>query len=229
MMRKHPLVQIRGTPGSGKTTILQLLSYYIETCHPEISKVISFACWPAARATGTKTGKSDEETPAEWYAWERWFLERCGVTKEEFVNTEIVILIDDGESSYDDGNLWHILIKTRLEKLDNLRILIALDYGSISEDDDDLELLTPASHILTPLNVISDDQIISLYASGQKPGVFFTESEYKDLVGYFTESKGLRLPEEFEKDLFYRTGGHCAATYDLLDDIFSSTVSLTRQ
>lgn len=213
MMKNFPMVQIRGTPASGKTTLLRLLSVFIKFYHPG-TIVRIFTQWPKA---GQKDGP-----PIELQDWEEWLVRQLDVAENRLYNPKlpIVILIDEGQDCYHDRVLWNYFIKTRIQTLRNIRVVVACCYGSISEGAEmDIVKLTTSPDFIHP------NQIVQLYASGERPGVFFTEPEFEEVVEAFRDNKVLQLMPKFQRSLFYLTGGHCSATFDLLQHIFTSSVS----
>ena len=214
LMKEFPLVQIRATPASGKSTLLRLLRAYCRSNESDFDVVSLMVGWP-------------DETPGDFYEWLKAFAKRIGygVTLKDFEATrpnskKIAILLDEGQTSYHDLQLWHSFIKTALETRKHIRIVMASCYGSNSDGDyneNHRGLLTQVS--------IGDERIVQLYASGPKPGVFFTQKEFAELEKKFAEGTNLQLSGSFRRSFFNITGGHCGAVFGLLQHIFSSSVS----
>jgi hypothetical protein len=218
LMKKYPLVQIRATPASGKTTLLRLLRAYCRSNESDFDVVCLLTGWP-------------DKPPGDIGEWFKAFVERIGlgVTIKDLGTTQpyskkIAILLDEGQHSYHDLQLWHSFIKTDLKTRTHIRFVMASCYGSISDGDYNEHHEHRRRRGAPTPDFIGEERIVQLYESPPKPGVFFTKAEFAELENKFSKSTTLQLNSSFRKSLFNITGGHCGAVFDLLHNIFSSSV-----
>lgn len=123
--------------------------------------------------------------------WDGHLVQKCQEAGYHFVNcdnlmsTDIVFLLDEGQTSYRDLDLWNLFIKRQSGGLDYLgpRMCIFASYGSQKRANDEL---TPVR--LGSLQLIS----ITKLSTPETPDVclYYSEEEFRDAVDRICSSPG---------------------------------------
>ena len=112
----YRLIHIRGTPGSGKSVLCHLISNYLNSNYPNLT-VSNICGWKSSEV------ERDEDPNVH-------LKKRTGVTIMEFLASQNrVLLIDEGQETYSDGQLWGQLFKLVTRLTGPFTIMFA-SYGS---------------------------------------------------------------------------------------------------
>ena len=195
--------QVRGTPGTGKTSLCRLLARHVKVCEPT-TNVITLARW------------SPNETDMRSDRWERLL---CGQGWKK--NTNTVLLFDEGQVTYNDGNLWNDFFKCLNDDYPLCRVILFTSYGSPSNTistEQGTPMVIPDWQRVTLLPIQHDDNLPPV-------GLFFTEKEFKDLVSVLYPETDFRFDGYFFETLFDITKGHVGAIRDFVRVIVADDVS----
>lgn len=192
--------QVRGTPGTGKTSLAELLAYHITQQEPT-THVIWMQGWPQdyIKARGR---------------WRDYFK----IDKGWVENQQTVFVFDEAQLSYVDGDLWNNFFKS-IHLYSNCRAIAFTSYGSPT---------TPIMIEGTPI-VISDERRVTLRAIQHKDGLpsaglFFSRVEFDNLVSTMYPSQKYLFDKSFFNELFHLTDGHVGAIADFIRIILSHEV-----
>ncbi len=192
------MMKVRGTPASGKTVLAQLLAEHIYQ-QDESVHIIWIYGWP---------------TKAERRNYRSYLQEKGWI---EYAKT--VFIFDEAQESYHDIELWTGFFKSMRAHRER-RAIVLCSYGS------------PASRISfreIPL-VVTDAQRVTLRHIDHKDhlppvGLFFTLSEFNDLVTKNYPSPQFHFHSSFFDTLFRVTNGHVGAIQDFISIIIADDVS----
>nr|CAG8515135.1 10672_t:CDS:10 [Entrophospora candida] len=124
MIRQNRVVQVRGPPYSGKTSLAQATEIYIRKKYPKTQVIfITFA------------------TANEDYEFEKYIKEKSGKSWDEILNSETntVVIFDEGQQTYNKEKhkthiLWEGTIKMILQsQYPTLSIVLFCAYGSSND------------------------------------------------------------------------------------------------
>jgi hypothetical protein len=193
-------LQVRGTPGSGKSTLVTLLRLHILNVEPE-SSVHIIDGWPDKPFPGTKAidyeSRLMESVPG-YPAKSRTYL-----------------LFDEGQDTYWDIWFWNNFIKNR--HLTYYCIILFCTYGSPSSRPVDFSIGNPPR--LVP------KARVSLWPTDVCPGILYTRTEYDEVVSLLDSP--LNLHPDLQTLLFYWTSGHAGAVASLLTSISQQASTLS--
>ena len=157
LLNPSDIIQVRGTPASGKTTLAKLLHDYILKNQPE-SWVTRIRAWKS----------ENDMPPGGWVEWldSRWISQPGSV-----------LIVDEAQSSYWDLAFWQDLKDIKPES--PFRVITFASYGSAGRNINDP--LTP-HHISARQNISLNaldhgDQIaVGLLAKAEFDDLFFFQS-----------------------------------------------------
>ncbi|KAL4883866.1 hypothetical protein BJY04DRAFT_183395 [Aspergillus karnatakaensis] len=197
----HEVVQVIGTPASGKTFLSELLrNFYLERNRT----VFLLKSWDRMDLHGD--------------AWDELALrlERTypGYSYKDFFAPQTVIIIDEAQRSYDDIDFWNIVIRKRLaSEGHDIKICLFSRYGSPFTGVEEL-FNNPAkfgaySHV--GLTALPTEYSIGI-------GLFYTTDEFEEVVSLLSSrhAEKFRLDSEARKYLYELTDGHPAGVAALV-------------
>ncbi|TGZ85567.1 hypothetical protein EX30DRAFT_361387 [Ascodesmis nigricans] len=163
---EHWVVHIRGTPASGKTTLAALLYSHYRRIG---TLVILLSGWPKQKPNDYRS-VIVERAHAQGITSLAW---------DNVTSANIVVILDEGQTTYGNSELWLDFVKTQRGKQWGPRICILTSYGSPSSGPEAMELGSP-------LGFLSPEQRVSITVSKLRgsPDValFFTRAEFDDVV-----------------------------------------------
>ncbi|RAH59593.1 hypothetical protein BO85DRAFT_467332 [Aspergillus piperis CBS 112811] len=198
----YPVVHVRGTPASGKTTLARLLRDSLQ----DQGRIVPFV--------HTWKRNLDELDSEPWMALAMALKQRLlPVHMPDLMSNEVVMIVDEAQMSYDDDYLWNFIIKSLIDKPDRykLRLCLFCCYGSPSTG------LEPSqgSKVFTPVTIPETQRITltpQLCSESPKIGLFYTESEFNDvlcrIVRYEFSNLVVTIDEEAKRYVFSLTNGH---------------------
>ncbi|KAF8222780.1 hypothetical protein L208DRAFT_1412870, partial [Tricholoma matsutake] len=192
ILREEKLVQVRGTPGCGKTTLMNLLHSYIHKKLPS-AFVNTQESWPPKESGPSQQQRLRQVDPA--------FPRPDGLA---------FLLFDEGQDSYDDHLFWNGFLKGVGDGFYPwYHVILFCSYGSPSSH--------PVPHdIGTPL-ALCDAARISLWPQEgleELIGILFKCSEFDEVVSQFEHR--LSLHPDLLDLIFDWTVGHAGAVVEIL-------------
>ncbi|PYH70284.1 ATP-binding protein [Aspergillus vadensis CBS 113365] len=194
----YPVILVRGTPASGKTTLARLLRSRLQ----EQGHIVPFFY----------TWKQDliKLDPELWVALAKAFKQRLPRSQiPNLMNDEVVMIVDEAQGSYDDDYLWNHIIKLLIDKPRRykLRICLFCYFGSPSTG------VEPPQGLHYSPAIIPERQSITLTpqscSESPKIGLFYTESEFDDVLcrifRYDFPNWRVTIDDEAKKYLFFLT------------------------
>ncbi|KAK2459536.1 hypothetical protein APHAL10511_008442 [Amanita phalloides] len=189
ILQRHRLVQVRGTPGSGKTTLKDLLHDYIlqQNFHASVESIESWATHPGEDIYTIVT-RVDPAYPSP------------------LVPT--YLLFDEAQDTYHDVNLWNNFFKRVHDgAFNNYYIVLFCSYGSPSPQ--------PVMYDRggTPL-ALNPAARVSLWHAANPVGLLLSQTEFEEVAAKYKPS--LKLHPGLLDYLFHLTAGHVGAVVSLL-------------
>lgn len=191
IMNESGAVLIWGLPGSGKSTLGQLL---FEHLNEQGTKTVFINDWPA-----TKNGKV-EECLAE-------FCQSTypDTTTEDALSGDFVFIIDGAQKCLQKLKR---VIKIAISSKKGPKFCLLSDQGPIADRNSVFEILPEISHLATH------------GACAENVGLFYTQSEFEDVVSRTTSKNlGYRLSKEATNHIFCMTAGNPLIVSSILDYI----------
>jgi hypothetical protein len=193
---------VRGTPASGKSTLLGLLHTYIKKKEPTaVFQIIE--SWPEENRNDIRSRLQQR------------------IMDFPKPSTTTYILIDNGQDTYWDILLWEIFFKSVTSSTNLLyRVIIFCSYGSAGIRPLDYKTGTPLD--LTPQARVS--LVPNREQDGEFPpiGLLYTREEFNEVIEV-SSCKG-KLGEDLQELIFSWTNGYAGAVTAMLD-IISTEVS----
>ena len=190
--------QVRGTPASGKTTLLHLLWAYILTKDPNAA-VIPIFDWNIDKQIDgfARLRRNIPGFPTP--------------TKKTY------LLFDNGEGTYLDASLWDYFFK-RHKDFDNYRTIIFCSYGSAKSQPLRYNPGTPVNlESVARVTLVCDDKSEDEFG---KVELLLSPDEFKEII----RRRKLAVADDLQDRIFSWTGGHVGAVIDILE-IISRQVS----
>ncbi|OJJ78666.1 uncharacterized protein ASPGLDRAFT_138465 [Aspergillus glaucus CBS 516.65] len=208
LIKRRQVVHIRGTPATGKSTLAHLLARHVSILEPGLE--VYHLCWPESFDYLSKSAP---------YSYLLNNLARRSQDRDDWMDIDGLLIIDEAQASYRYSSLWNDLIKF-LEPGFGLRVALFSSYGSASA-------LVQEASTLTPLK-LNSNQRISLKRSAEHPDLclLLSHDEFHDLVyrrcQSYGDSQPFRPSAELIEHLFGMTQGHAAASACVLEILSES-------
>lgn len=215
-VQTYHIIRVRGTPASGKTTLMKLMVNKLLASDPE-TPVYIISGW-------------DRKSVCEEGGWGAYLAKRTGIHGHQWLGHRGYLFLDEAQESYWDGELWASFFKT-IDRTYNPYIVIFTSYGSPTEGSTGFE-----SHlyIKTPM-VFGDGQQISLRPiqsinTGLQPvGLLLDEGEANEVVEKLAPNVVANgwaaLTEDLKKGLFLSSNGHVGLLTSLINILRDVPVS----
>lgn len=192
-------IQVRGTPASGKTTLLNLLWTYIKAKEPNGVNIHLFVRWNRDGVDNV-----DDST---------WLRQKIPGFPNPTAKT--YLLFDNGECTYWDAALWDYFFK-RHRDFDKYRIILFCSYGSAGSQPLRYNPGTPMNlESVAQVSLVCDDMSVDNFG---KIKLLLSPNEFDEIIERrqveFAVAPGL------QKMIFSWTGGHVGAVTDVLNIIF---------
>ncbi|RPB18160.1 hypothetical protein L211DRAFT_815718 [Terfezia boudieri ATCC MYA-4762] len=199
---------VRGTPAIGKTTLLKLLYYYIDTLDdgPSVFRINGWAQGRVAESKG----------------WANHISRETEGLDVRDASVAYVILLDEAQSTYWDDQLWSEFVKELSQGSWNAKhhyLVMFSSYGSVSLPD-----------AITPPHITAH-QLVSLRPNNDHPyplGLLLSEEEFTDALARkcrHHKPKPIQFTEDVSSVLYAVTQGHAGALHSLIDSFTSYIVT----
>ncbi|PLN79533.1 hypothetical protein BDW42DRAFT_172707 [Aspergillus taichungensis] len=199
LIESYPIVHIRGTPASGKTTLSQLLR---DSLIKQGKRVFLLPFW-------TPLENFNSARPEAWTALHNMLTQKFSDPSiSDYLGEESVLIVDEAQMSYGDMFFWNGIIKERSDGLikHKIRICLFCSFGSPSTGVDDV--------IYTPHRIFPEQRVtITPQPDPDSPqiGLFYTETEFSDVISRLAQHRFTEiftLDDEAKSYLFSLTNGH---------------------
>ena len=223
------IIQVRGTPASGKTIVMQLVANKLLKMYGREFPIHTLCGWEKVKTAG----------------WNAYLEQETGVCGEIWRGHQAYLLIDEAQESYRDGELWAALFKSIGPAVGFPFILLFSSYGSPGRGyvgfDEQKHIKTPMSFApkqqisLRPEKDIADDLPISM-RSGKSTelhtcrpvGLLLKEDEAIDvLTQYAPTAIQPSLSADLKRELFLISDGHVGFLVGLADVLPDVPVSVS--
>lgn len=220
LINSHPVIHIRGTPASGKTTLSQLL-------HDRLTEQGKLAFlltgWNPLENFKTSSTRTDA-----WSALHNMLTKEFpGHSVSDYLGKS-VLLVDEAQMSYGDMLFWNGIIKEHSDGITQfgIRICLFCSYGSPRTGVEDVHF-TP--HSFFPAQRVT----MTPQPDGQSPqiGLFYTESEFNDALSRMVQHafiETITLDDEAKRYLFMLTNGHPGGLQSVMAYIYHVCFILLR-
>ncbi|KAJ7657977.1 hypothetical protein B0H17DRAFT_353274 [Mycena rosella] len=213
------LVQVRGTPGSGKTTLMHHLNNFILDQYPEAT-IVRFWSWekpsaliPYNDSTRTIQRFETQQTPGGALKWDE-------LTSPALSRT--YLLFDDAQNTNFDHFLWGELFKTVPS---NVHILLLCSYGSTWKYDP-----TDPNSVHGTLFEIPPTQLVGLRPTPQvKHHLLFSQKDYNQIILHRSHSSSnhhISLNQALHDRIFSACEGHIGAMSAYLGIVYAAAVTM---
>ena len=199
----YHIIQVRGTPASGKTTVMQLVANKLLQMHGHEPPVHILTGW------------DKEEVRAA--GWNAYLEKQTGVCGYGWLTHQAYLLLDEAQESYWDGELWAALFKSIQRAVRNPFVILFLSYGS---PDRGYAGFDGEKHITTPM-VFAPEQQISLRPEkdfDNNPQIFIQSGKSAKL--HTCRPAGLLLKEDEAIDILTRYTSFLSLSADLKRELF---------
>jgi hypothetical protein len=211
---KYRVVLVCGTPACGKTILMHLIHRHILEKHPTL-RVTTFYGWPA--------GMKDEDSNKYLESKTRTSLAQILCAQD------MVVFIDDAQSSYYDDNLWSFL--KHLGPNRGAYFILFSSYGNPGPSP--VEVKTGTSPIFEPGQRVSLDwrNVDRRNASrtGRSIGILLSKNEAEDVIKRYciTSPNPLRFSRDLQGHLITLSKGHAGALNGLIETVAKDSASIT--
>lgn len=204
LLEYHRVIHLRGTPASGKTTLaLQLRDYYAD--RQEVAVLITG--WPTSADPIAYLVRNCHDVGA------------TSITTRNFLQSDVVIIFDEAQASYEDYSLWLGLIKTQSGNICGPRLCLFSSFGSPQSGHSSYPrhttpvFLGPAQRVSIRPSHIPDSPGISL---------FYRRDEFEKVVQLRCNlaTSPFSVDVACQDYIFNITSGHPGAVFGLLEYIY---------
>ena len=115
-VQHYHFIQVRGTPASGKTTVMQLMANKLLQMYGHESSIHVLCGW-----------NRQEVRVAGWNAY---LWQQTGISGNSWLTHQAYLLLDEAQESYWDSELWAALFKSIQPFVGNPCIILFSSYGS---------------------------------------------------------------------------------------------------
>ena len=224
-VQRYHIIRVRGTPASGKTTLMQLLANKLLEIYDHTTPIYTLLGWRKEIVHGL-TG------------WNAYLEHETGVCGNNWPSYPAYLLLDEAQQSYWDEALWANLFKA-IEPVVGASPFIVLfsSYGSPGQGFtgyDEKYTTTPMSFAaeqqisMRPYESI-DDQLPISSQSFRPVGLLLDEDEAIDVVTRYaltTIQPSPSLSADLKKGFFLISEGHAGLLTSLVRVLQNVPVSL---
>ncbi|EED21016.1 conserved hypothetical protein [Talaromyces stipitatus ATCC 10500] len=174
---RFPIVRINGTPASGKTTLMKLMTKHLLKNKEDHKPIYVLIGWEYQRVKDAS-------------GWAKYLEEQTGINGFEWISHSGYLFLDEAQESYQDTELWAGLFKD-LDTSSNCRILLFTSYGSPDSIYEGFDKPTFRKTPMTfdPAQQISLNPDYSVVPDYNPVGLLLGEGESMKLIGDFMKSR----------------------------------------
>jgi hypothetical protein len=228
----YHIIRVRGTPASGKTTVMQLVANKLFRKYGQTTPIHTFSGWNENVVKGA-TG------------WKAYLKQETGVDGNKWRTYPAYLLLDEAQQSYWDDQLWADLFKAIQPVVGSPFVILFSSYGSPNSGFtgfDEKYIKTPMVFAaeqqisLRPDESISDYLPIPIrpsesikYHTYTPVGLLLDEDEVIDIVTRYTPAiiqPSPSLSADLKKGLFLFSEGHAGLLTSLVYAIQNIPVSV---
>jgi hypothetical protein len=229
----YHIIVVRGTPASGKTTVMQLVANKLLKMHGHESPIHILYGW-------------DKETVTGATGWIEYLRQETGVRGDDWPTHPAYLLLDEAQQSYWNDELWGALFKSIRPSVGYPFVILFSSYGSPGRG---YEGFNPQKHHKTPMVFAPEQQIglrpdesidrdlpISIWSGGStemhtcRPvGLLLEEDEAIDVLTRYASTAiqpPISLSADLKKELFLISDGHAGLLLDLVSVLKRVPVSV---
>ena len=220
-VRRYHIIQVRGTPASGKTTVMHLVANKLFGMYGHKLPIHVLYGWNERKVSG-----------AGWIAYLR---QVTGVRGDRWPRHQAYLLLDEAQQSYWDDELWAALFKSIQRDVGAPFVILFSSYGSPGRG---YEGFNGQKHIKTPMVFASDQQISMrpeindnlpvLVQSGESAelracrpvGLLLKEDEAIHVLTRYALAAMQPSPSllaDLKRELFLISGGHVGLLIGMID------------
>jgi hypothetical protein len=211
-VQRHYIIRVRGTPASGKTTVMKLMANKLLEKYGQTTHIHTLSGWNKEGVRGA-TG------------WNAYLKQETGVLGEDWLAYPAYLLLDEAQQSYWDGQLWSDLFKAVEPHLGvSPFVILFSSYGSPGQGfagyDGEKHMVFAAGQ---QISLRSDENIedyhSTLLLSWKPVGLLLDEDEAIDIVTRLTLAAPQLSPPlsaDLKKGLFLISGGHAGLLTSLV-------------
>ncbi|KAB8229541.1 uncharacterized protein BDW43DRAFT_303111 [Aspergillus alliaceus] len=213
ILDEERVVQVRGTPASGKTTLAYLLDRYY---HQRNVPSVIIPNWPQDNCHGY----------ANFLVRNANDVGYSFVTTRNLLNCDIVFILDEAQMSYHDSGLWLGFIKTQNDRHFGPRVCIFSSYGSPTGGGDDYNPGSPLGYLGVQKRV---SITVSMIQDSPSISLFYNQGEFNEVVQRICSNvrRPLPLHQEASDYIYTLTSGHpgaVEAVLDMLQKVYRSKI-----
>ena len=231
-VRHYHIIQVRGTPASGKTIVMQLVANKLLEMYNHEPPIYIFYGW-------------DREEVRADTGWIAYLEKKTGVRGDHWPRYQAYLLLDEAQQSYWDDELWAALFKSIQRDAGATFVILFSSYGSPGRG---CEGFNRQKHIKTPM-VFAPNQQISMrpgiddnlpifiqYGESAElracrpVGLLLKEDETIDLLTRYTSAAMQPSPSllaDLKRELFLISGGHVGLLIGIVDILPRVPVSVS--
>jgi hypothetical protein len=222
-VQHYHIIQVRGTPASGKTTVMTLVANKLFEKYGQTMPIYALLGW-------------DKEEVRHANGWDTYLKQKTGVRGQQWLGYPAYLLLDEAQQSYWDGGLWADLFK-RIEPEASLFIILSTSYGSPGRG---FEGFAEEKYIRTPM-VFAPEQHISLLPdeniedygpysllTWRPVGLLLDKNEAIDAITQYALNNwpSLSLVADLKEGFFLSSNGHVELLTSLIRVLQDVPVSI---
>lgn len=218
----YHIVQVNGTPASGKTVLMNLVANTLLERYGQATPIHSVTGW-------------DKEISKS--GWAAHLQQVTGVHGRSWIGYSAYLLLDEAQQSFWDHELWTDFFK-RIEPGTSPFIILFMSYGSPNRG---FPGFNKEEHVQTPMVFATEQQISlqpekciethSLRLLPWKPvGLLLDEDEAIEVVGRYTSviiRSSIALTPDLKRGFFACSNGHVGLLTSLIRVLQDVPVSLS--
>jgi hypothetical protein len=192
-------LQVRGTPGCGKSTLMSLLHSYILKINPNALVFTTISLPPPSH-------DSSNDLTLRLQAVDPSYPRRFGLT---------FLLFDEAQDSYEDAHLWNNFLKAVSDGNEpHYRVALFYSYGSPTE--------RPVNHkIGVPLALNAAARVSLWPQPGVQPiGLLLNRNEFNQVLS-LADRRPTHMDDTLSDFIFGSTKGHVGAVIQILNILSS--------
>ena len=187
------VVIIRATPQAGKTTLLHLLGHHVLYKRKELEPV--YIDWR------TRAERHDLPYPSYLEQEKSWWRERNAKSRPCNPEAKTLYLIDEGQESYEEVDLWAREFKNRGTRSRPMFVVVCL-YGA------DVSIKRPSNIESRSLKIDPVQRVELRPSSTNNPYILFTLEETTVVIQKWAIFNQYELTDDLYQYLYTATDGH---------------------